>query len=59
MRDIIAGTYNGEITYCTVNCWNEDDCPYAKDGICHIDDPVADCSEFNMFFSTWQEWEDA
>lgn len=49
-RNATEGTYNGEPTYCTVNCWNENDCPYAKNGICHIDDPVKDCDDFAMFF---------
>ena len=58
-RNATEGTYNGEPTYCTVNCWNENDCPYAKNGICHIDDPVKDCDDFAMFFPSWKEWEES
>lgn len=56
MRDAEAGKYNDEYTYCPVNCWTEEDCPYAHDGICHIDDPVADCDDFATFFGSWNEW---
>ena len=56
MRDAERGTYNGYPTYCTVNGV---DCPYFKDGICHIDDPIEDCDDFRMFFENWEEWEDA
>ncbi len=55
MRDAEKGTYNGQITYCTVNGF---DCPYYKNGICHIDDPMEDCDDFAMFFDgDWEEWE--
>lgn len=57
MRDAEKGTYNGEYTYCTVNCWNEKDCPYARKGICHIEDPMADCEDFACFFDgDWDNW---
>lgn len=55
MRDAIKGTYNEEITYCTVNAYG--DCPYCdKNGICHIDDPIEDCDDFAMFFESWKDW---
>lgn len=55
MRDSIKGTYNGEITYCTVNAYG--DCPYCdKNGVCHIDDPIEDCDDFAMFFESWEDW---
>ena len=56
LRDSEAGTYNGEITYCTVEAYG--DCPYCdKKGICHIDDPMADCDDFAVFFNgDWDEW---
>ena len=55
MRDKKAGTYNGEPTYCTVNAYG--DCPYCDQmGICHIDDPIADCEDFAAFFENWDEW---
>lgn len=54
MRDAKNGTYNGDPTYCTVNAY---DCPYCdKCGICHIDDPIADCDDFAAFFEDWDEW---
>lgn len=54
MRDAKEGTYNGEPTFCTVNAY---DCPYYDQcGICHIDDPIADCEDFAMFFENWDEW---
>jgi len=59
MRDAEKGTYNGEPTYCTVNCWGPNDCPYAREGICHIEDPIEDCDDFGAFFESWQDWEDA
>jgi len=59
MRDAEKGTYKGEPTYCPVNCWNEADCPYAINGICHIEDPVNDCDDFGAFFPSWKDWEEA
>mgnify|MGYP003421548076 CR=1 FL=1 len=57
MRDAKQGTYNGELTYCTVNAYG---CLYCdKHGICHIDDPVEDCDDFSYFFETWEDWENA
>ena len=55
MRDANKGTYNGELTYCTVNAYG--DCPYCDQcGVCHIDDPIADCDDFGAFFEDWDEW---
>ena len=57
MRDAEKGTYNGETTYCTVNGL---DCPYYKNGVCHIDNPMADCDDFAVFFDgDWEVWESA
>ena len=53
-RNAEQGTYNGETTYCTVNGW---DCPYYKNGVCHIDDPIEDCDDFGAYFESWEEWE--
>ena len=53
------GKHNGEPVYCPVNCWGENDCPYAKEGICHIDNPPAECDEFSYFFPTWEDWEES
>ena len=55
MRDAKQGTYNGEITYCTVNAYGA--CPYCDQcNVCHIDDPMKDCEDFAMFFDSWDEW---
>ena len=52
------GTRNGEYVYCTVNAY--DDCPYCdSEGLCHMKDPVADCTDFAAFFETWEDWEQA
>lgn len=56
MRDAKAGTYNGEPTYCPVNCQNHQDCPYAENGLCHIADPIRDCDDFALFFEDWNDW---
>lgn len=55
-RDIKKGTYNGITTYCTVNAYG--DCPYCDQcNICHVDDPIADCDDFGMFFQyDWNFW---
>lgn len=55
-RDKEKGTWKGEITYCTVN---GTDCPYYKNGVCHIDNPVEDRDDFAAFFPTWKDWEEA
>ena len=54
-RNAEQGTYNGEITYCPVKGW---DCPYYKNGVCHIDDPIEDCDDFSAFFESWEYWEE-
>ena len=58
-RNAVEGTYNGEPTYCPLNCRNEKDCPYAKDGICHMENPIIGCDEFGYFFCDWTDWEEA
>ena len=46
MRDPKAGTYNAY-----------GDCPYCDQcGVCHIEDPIADCDDFALFFEDWDEW---
>ena len=46
-RDIEKGTLDGQVTYCPVNGW---DCPYfGKDGICHVDNPFDDCTDWYDF----------
>lgn len=53
------GYRNGEPVYCPVNCWNENDCPYAQEGLCCLEQPSEECEDFANFFSSWKEWEDA
>ena len=53
------GTRNNEPVYCPVNCWTEDDCPYAKDGLCRCDNPAENCEDFKFFFPRWESWEGA
>ena len=52
------GMRNGEPIYCPVNAYG--DCPYCdKNLICHIADPIEDCSDFQCFWSSWEEYDDA
>lgn len=55
LRNAEAGTYANQPTYCTVNAIG--DCPYCdKAGICHIDDPQAECDDWAAFFDSWEDW---
>lgn len=57
-RDAWAGTYKTQTTYCPVNAHG--DCPYCdKHGICHIEDPFADCDDWCAACGVedWDEWE--
>ena len=38
-----------EHIHCPVNGW---DCPYYKNGVCQLDDPMSDCDDFA---SMWDE----
>ena len=52
------GYRNGQPVYCPFNAYC--DCLYCdSDYLCHIADPVEDCTDFQAFFPSWQEWEDA
>lgn len=53
------GTYNGEPVFCPVNCHNESDCPYCKNGLCCMEDgdPMIDCDDMNIFFNDWEDWD--
>ena len=42
--------------YCPVNGW---DCPYYKNDVCHIDDPIGDCDDFGAYFESWEDWENS
>ncbi len=58
MRDATKGTYNGDTTYCPVNAYG--DCPYCDQcNICHIDDPQAECDDWQIFWSNWLDWQNA
>ena len=59
MRNAEKGTYNDEYTYCPMNCWDKEDCPYANHGICHIEDPMEDCDDWGSVWESWDEWLDA
>lgn len=51
------GIRNGKPIYCPVNAFG--DCPYC-DGklICHIGDPIEDCSDFTAFWESWEEYDE-
>lgn len=49
------GTHKGETVFCPVNGW---DCPYFKNGICFVEDPITDCDDFAAMFGSWEEWEE-
>lgn len=53
------GTRNNEPVYCPVNCWNENDCPYANEGKCCLEDAPEQCDDFMYFFPSWEAWERA
>ena len=53
-RNAKEGIYKGETTYCPVNGW---DCPYYKNGVCHIENPQEDCEDWGCCFESWEEWE--
>ena len=56
-RNIEKGTLDGQVTYCPVNGW---DCPYfGKDGICHVDNPFDDCTDWYDFWPDYEEWKEA
>lgn len=56
MRNAKEGTYNGTPTYCPVNAYGV--CDYCDQcNVCHIDDPMVDCDDWQMFWDSWFEWE--
>ena len=51
------GLHNGQPIYCPVNAYG--DCPYCDEkGICHISDPIEECTDFTAFFDSWEDWEE-
>ena len=56
MRDAEKGTYNGNTTFCPVNAYGN--CPYRdQSGVCHIDDPMKDCSIWSYLWDSWEDWQ--
>ncbi len=55
MRDAKKGTYNGDTTYCPVYAYS--DCPYCDQcNVCHIDDPIKNCDDWQYFWDSWDDW---
>lgn len=51
------GLHNGQPIYCPVNAYG--DCPYCDEkGVCRINDPIEECSDFGAFFESWEDWEE-
>ena len=49
------GTHNGATVFCPENAYC--DCPYCDQcNICHVADPVKDCSEFYFYYPTWDDY---
>lgn len=53
------GTRKGKPVYCPINAWNEKDCPYARNGLCCLENAPEDCDDFHIFFSDWEDWEES
>ena len=49
-------TGNPEPIFCPANGW---DCPFYENGICYIRNPMEDCSDWGLFWDSWEEWENA
>ena len=41
------GTHKGETVFCPVNGWN---CPYWTNGVCGLDNPIAECDDFAAMY---------
>lgn len=51
------GTHNGYTVYCPSGAYG--DCPYCdQENICHINDPMEECSDFGEFYEDWDEYYD-
>ena len=51
------GTRKGYTVYCP--SFAVGDCPYCdKNGICHIHDPLEECSDFGEYYESWEQYED-
>jgi hypothetical protein len=53
------GFHNDQPVYCPVNCQDENDCPYARMGLCGLETAPDDCDDFAAFFPSWEDWEGA
>ena len=55
MRNAKEGTYNDAITFCPTAEYGS--CPYCDQcNICHIEDPQAECDDWQAFWESWDEW---
>lgn len=51
------GTREGHKVFCPVFAYG--DCPYCcENGLCHINDPVEECTDFGDFYASWEEYFD-
>ena len=51
------GTRNGLNVFCPIADMT---CPYCdKDGLCHISDPLEECSDFGAYYESWEEYENS
>jgi hypothetical protein len=49
------GTREGYTVYCPSDAYG--DCPYCdQEGVCHIKDPMEECSDFGEFYEDWDEY---
>lgn len=56
-RDVEAGMYNGDTTFCPVNAYS--DCSYCDQcNVCHMPNPFV-CEDWKWFWSSWDEWQNA
>lgn len=50
------GTRNGLNVFCPIADMT---CPYCdKDGLCHISDPLEECSDFGAYYDSWDEYDE-
>lgn len=49
------GMRKGEIVFCPIRAYG--DCPYCDQcNICHIANPLEECTDFQAFFDSEEEW---
>lgn len=55
MRNKENGTYDGLLTFCPIASYGM--CPYCDQmNICHVNDPQAECDDWQTFWESWDEW---